>query len=193
MPRAGNVTSDDLLPWVGAGFLASGAAATDEAVEDAATPFDRRRHGMILGMGAAAVVIEDAASAEERAIRPSSKSSPRSPPTAPSTAPASTSITFQRHGGPLVTGGSVRREREEVAPGWRHLHETYTPPRRCPAAEVASLRSAFGPAASQIVIANTKAFTGHPMGVGIEDVVAIDLEAVWYRHPELQGGRSRPG
>ena len=33
------------------GFLASGAAATDDAVEDAATPFDRRRHGMIVGHG----------------------------------------------------------------------------------------------------------------------------------------------
>ena len=29
------------------------AAATDEVVEDAALPFDQRRHGMILGMGAA--------------------------------------------------------------------------------------------------------------------------------------------
>ena len=36
-----------------AGFLASGAAATDERVEDAATPFDRRRHGMVVGSGAA--------------------------------------------------------------------------------------------------------------------------------------------
>ena len=51
---ADDVTSDNLLDWIGAGFLASGAAATDEVVEDAATPFDRRRHGMILGMGAAA-------------------------------------------------------------------------------------------------------------------------------------------
>ena len=55
---ADNVTSDNLVEWVGAGFLASGAAATDENVEDAATPFDRRRHGMIMGMGAAALVVE---------------------------------------------------------------------------------------------------------------------------------------
>ena len=38
---------------------------------------------------------------------------------------------------------------------------------------MASLRSVFGAAAGKIVIANTKGFTGHPMGVGIEDVVAI--------------------
>ena len=30
-----------MMGWLGAGFLASGAAATDEVVEDAALPFDR--------------------------------------------------------------------------------------------------------------------------------------------------------
>ena len=50
---ADDVTSDHLIGWFGAGFLASGAAATDEMVEEAATPFDRRRHGLIMGMGAA--------------------------------------------------------------------------------------------------------------------------------------------
>src|SRR6266545_1132866 len=43
---ADDVTSDALLPWTGSGFLASGAAATDDVVENAALPFDRR-HGMI--------------------------------------------------------------------------------------------------------------------------------------------------
>ena len=35
------------------------------------------------------------------------------------------------------------------------------------------MRRVFGAAADQIVVANTKGFTGHPMGVGIEDVVAV--------------------
>jgi 3-oxoacyl-(acyl-carrier-protein) synthase len=53
-------------------------------------------------------------------------------------------------------------------------HETFTPARGGSAsAEVAALRRTFGPAASEIVVANTKGFTGHPMGVGIEDVIAV--------------------
>ena len=51
-------------------------------------------------------------------------------------------------------------------------HETYTPARGGrAAAEVHALRRVFGADAKQIVVANTKGFTGHPMGAGIEDVV----------------------
>ena len=67
---ADDITSDHMIEWMGPGFLASGAAATDEVVTDAAVPFDRRRHGMIIGMGAAALVVESAAAARERGIQP---------------------------------------------------------------------------------------------------------------------------
>ena len=53
-------------------------------------------------------------------------------------------------------------------------HETYTPARGGSAsAEIHALRRVFGDAADRIVIANTKGFTGHAMGTGIEDVVAV--------------------
>ena len=53
-------------------------------------------------------------------------------------------------------------------------HETYTPARGGSAsAEIHALRAVFGDAADQIVIANTKGLTGHAMGTGIEDVVAV--------------------
>ena len=46
-------------------------------------------------------------------------------------------------------------------------HETYTPARGgSAAAEIHALRQVFGADADSIVIANTKGFTGHPMGVG---------------------------
>ncbi|NTU62931.1 MAG: acyltransferase domain-containing protein, partial [Chloroflexi bacterium] len=66
---ADNVTSDHLLEWVGAGFLASGAAATDDRVEEAALPFDRRRHGTLIGMGACALVVESEDAVRERGLR----------------------------------------------------------------------------------------------------------------------------
>ena len=48
-------------------------------------------------------------------------------------------------------------------------HETYTPARGgSAAAEIHALRSAFGDQANQVIIANTKGFTGHTMGVGVE-------------------------
>ena len=50
-------------------------------------------------------------------------------------------------------------------------HETYTPARGGSAsAEIFALRHVFKDATDQIVIANTKGATGHPMAVGIEDV-----------------------
>ncbi len=65
--------------------------------------------------------------------------------------------------------------RREIAPHTVFVsHETYTPARGGSAsAEIFALRRVFGDAADQIVIANTKGFTGHAMGTGIEEVVAV--------------------
>src|SRR5512140_3366581 len=55
-------------------------------------------------------------------------------------------------------------------------HETFTPARGGSAsAEVAALRRVFGAGADQIVVANTNGFTGHAMGVGVEDVIAVKI------------------
>ncbi len=172
-----DVTSDHLIEWIGSGFLAVGAAATDEVVEEAALPFDRRRHGMILGMGAAAIVVEAAGSAASRGIQP--------------IAEVLSAVTANSafHGSRLDPGHikhvmedlistAERRwriDRREIAPHTVFVsHETYTPARGGSAqAEVDALRFVFGEAADQIVITNTKGFTGHAMGVGVEDVVAV--------------------
>jgi len=174
---ADNVTTDHLLDWMGAGFLASGAAATDEVVEDAAIPFDRRRHGMIVGMGAAALIVESAEAARERGIQPICE--------VLSTVTANSAF----HGTrldvkhisqlmeDLVAQAETRRgiSRSQLAPKMVFVsHETYTPARGGSAsAEIYALRQVFGDSADQIVIANTKGFTGHAMATGIEDVVAV--------------------
>jgi malonyl CoA-acyl carrier protein transacylase len=174
---ADNVTSDNLVEWIGSGFLASGAAATDENVEDAATPFDRRRHGMIMGMGAAALVVESEDSVQERGLQ------------AICEVLGSVAVNSAFHGTrldiehiasvmeKLVCDVEKRHgiSRDQMAPRMLFMsHETYTPARGGSAsAEIHALRSVFGEKADQIVITNTKGFTGHAMAAGIEDVVAV--------------------
>jgi len=174
---ADDITSDRLLGWFGSGFLASGAAATDAQVEEAALPFDRRRHGLLIGMGAAAAVLESAEAARERGLAPICQ--------VLGTVTANSAF----HGSRLDVGhiGQVmERLVAEVERRWgidRHAmaremmfvsHETYTPARGGSAqAEVEALRRVFGSSADRIVIANTKGTTGHPMAVGLEDVLAV--------------------
>ena len=174
---ADDVTSDHLLEWFGAGFLSTGAAATDDVIEEAALPFDRRRHGMILGMGAAAIVVEHPDAARERGLQPICE--------VVATATANSAFHGTRldveHIGQVMEQVVALAEartgvpRGTIAPQLMFVsHETYTPARGgSAAAEVHALRQVFGAAADRIVVANTKGFTGHPMGVGIEDVVAV--------------------
>ena len=174
---ADDVTSDELLGWIGSGFLATGAAATDDDVTEAALPFDRRRHGMILGMGAASIVVEAADAARERGVQPICD--------VIATATANSAFHGTRldvdHIGDVMerlvadAEASTGIDRHAMAPAMVFVsHETYTPARGGSAsAEIFALRGAFGADTDRIVIANTKGFTGHPMGVGLEDVVAI--------------------
>jgi acyl transferase domain-containing protein len=173
---ADDVTTDSLLPWVASGFLASGAAATDDSVETAATPFDRRRHGMIVGMGAAAFVVESAVAARERGLQPICE------------VLGVVTANSAFHGTRLDLGHIAQVMEQVVSQAERRgidrhaiasstvfvSHETYTPARGGSAsAEINALRATFGADARSIVITNTKGFTGHAMGAGVEDVVAI--------------------
>ncbi len=174
---ADDITTDNLIEWMGAGFLASGAAATDEEVEKAALPFDRRRHGMIIGMGAAGLVVESAEAARERGIQPICEV--LSAVTANS-AFHGTRLDVQHISQimeDLVSQAEARSgiQRHQIAPRTVFIsHETYTPARGgSAAAEIHALRRVFGDSADEIVIANTKGFTGHAMGAGIEDVLAV--------------------
>ncbi|HET8661989.1 MAG TPA: SDR family NAD(P)-dependent oxidoreductase [Micromonosporaceae bacterium] len=173
---ADDATSDHLLPWVASGFLASGAAATDDVVEDAATPFDRRRHGMIIGMGAAAFVVESAGAARERAVQPICEVLGA---VAANSAYHGTRLDVDHIGQmmeDLVRQAEARgADRRAIAGETVFVsHETYTPARGgSAAAEINALRRVFGDLAGSVVITNTKGFTGHAMGAGVEDVVAV--------------------
>ena len=73
-------------------------------------------------------------------------------------------------------------------------HETYTPARGgSAAAEIHALRQVFGDDADRIVIANTKGFTGHPMGVGLEDVAGGQGARDGHRAAGAELPRGRPG
>ena len=172
-----NVTSPELWSWIGAGFAASGAASSSNVIEEAALPFDRRRNGLILGMGAAAFVVERNAEAAERGVQPYAELL--------GTRMANSAF----HGTRLdvdhvaQTVDSFVRQMEDTWGLDRHTmapntvffsHETYTPARGGSAqSEVKALRTTFGESTDKILIANTKGFTGHPMGVGIEDASMI--------------------
>ncbi|MDR1727061.1 MAG: acyltransferase domain-containing protein, partial [Acidobacteriota bacterium] len=176
---ADDITSDNLFGWFGSGFLASGSAATGEVVEEEATPFDRRRHGLIIGMGASSVVLESAEAARERGVRPICQLMGS---VVANSAFHGTrlDVSHIRHVMERLVADAEREwgvSRHEIAPETVFVsHETYTPARGgSAAAEIFALRHVFGEAADQIVIANTKGATGHPMAVGIEDVVSVKI------------------
>src|SRR5450759_850810 len=176
---ADDLTSDNLMEWMGAGFLATGAATTENVVERAALPFDRRRHGMLMGMGACALVLESEDAIRERGMRGVVELL--------GTEVANSAFHGSRLDVSHIEGvmerlvSTVERkhglERHAMAKELAFIsHETYTPARGgSAAAEVFALRKTFGSSANDLVVANTKGFTGHPLGVGIEDAVAVKI------------------
>jgi malonyl CoA-acyl carrier protein transacylase len=176
---ADDITGENTLEWFASGFIATGAAATDDRVEDAALPFDRRRHGMIIGMGGASLVVENREVAEHRGITPIAE--------VLSTVLANSAfhgtrldVSHIKHVMEKLISDAEKQwgiDRNQIASETVFIsHETYTPARGgSAAAEVDALNHVFKDKANQIVIANTKGFTGHPMGVGIEDVIAVKI------------------
>lgn len=69
--------------------------------------------------------------------------------------------------------------RQEIARhGVYFSHETSTnssPTSSCASNELYALRKVFGESFGELLILNTKGFTGHPMGVSYEDVVAVEV------------------
>ena len=176
---ADDITNSNLAPWLVGGLLATGAVTNEARLENAALPFDRRRNGMIPGMGAVGMVVEDSTECRRRGV-------------AGLTRLLGTAVVNSAFHGTRLNIEHISETMDAFIGRMEHehgldrhqiasqtvfvSHETYTPARGGSAsAEVHALRHTFGQDAEKLVIANTKGFTGHPMGVGIEDVVAVRM------------------
>jgi len=174
---ADDVAGRSLLPWIGSGFLALGAATANANLSEAALPFDDRRNGLILGSAAVGVVVEKRDQVQGRGMDPIASIE-------------CGAVANSAYHGTRLDVDHIARVMERMISRWeeqsgrsRHelaedvffmSHETYSPKRGGSAsAEVHALRSTFGDKAQAIPIANTKGFTGHTMGVGVEDVTAL--------------------
>jgi malonyl CoA-acyl carrier protein transacylase len=174
---ADDITNETIQEWTMPGFLASGTATTKDNVSEAALPFDRRRHGLIAGAGAVGMVIEDETLVRERGMKPLARIL--------LTECANSAFHVTRldteHVASVMENFIKKVEhvyglkKEDIAPYTMFMsHETYTPARGgSAAAEVKALRRAFGPSTDRVVVSNVKGFTGHSMGAGLEDVVAV--------------------
>ncbi len=170
-----DVTNENSMAWIGSSLFGSGAATTEGELRMAAIPFDKRRNGLVIGMGAAALVIESEDAARERGVRGIAEI------LATHTANSAfhgtrLDVNHVSEVMDLLMQTAERRfgiDRHTIAAETVFMsHETYTPARGGSAsAEIHALRHTFGDSANRVIIANTKGFTGHAMGVGIEDAV----------------------
>ncbi|WP_321493743.1 polyketide synthase [uncultured Desulfobacter sp.] len=170
-------TTDAQMPWVGSGFLAMGAATSKEVISDAAKPFDADRNGTILGSGAVGVVVEREDTLKRRGLNGQVRimgsyigNSAFHP----------SRIDVNHLAGELRKFvGLVEKQnaisRSDMAKQLVFMsHETFTPARGGSAsAEVEALKSAFPDDYKQIVVTNTKGYTGHTLGAGIEDAILV--------------------
>ncbi|MDR0734341.1 MAG: acyltransferase domain-containing protein, partial [Elusimicrobiota bacterium] len=174
---ADDVTNDTVQEWILAGFLASGAVSREEDVALAALPFDRRRNGMIVGMGAAGIVVEDGAEVSRRGIVPLTKildTDLRNSAFHPTRLDVNHVAEVMNQ---MITRAekNYNLKRSDMAKEMVFIsHETYTPARGGSAsAEVFALKNTFKDSVKEIIVSNVKGFTGHAMGAGLEDVIAV--------------------
>ena len=174
---ADDVTTDAFMEWILSGFLAVGAVTTQGKIEEAAIPFDRRRNGFIVGMGAAGLVVEAESELKKRGMEPIVE------------VVATEFLNSAYHGTKIdndhvgmvmdkVISKAEKQlniKRSEFAKDMVFMsHETYTPARGGSASsEVLALRKTFKENFLDVLVSNTKGFTGHTMAVGVEDVVAV--------------------
>ncbi|MCK4936685.1 MAG: hypothetical protein KAR84_07510, partial [Elusimicrobiales bacterium] len=174
---ADDITNEIVQEWTMAGFIASGAATTTEKLSEAALPFDRRRHGLIVGSAAVGIVIEDETMVRKRGMVPLA----RLLLTESANSAFHVTKLDTNHVSSIMEDFINKIEniyglnKKDFAGKTVFLsHETYTPARGGSAsAEVKALKKAFGEDADKVIVSNVKGFTGHSMGASLEDIVAV--------------------
>ncbi|KAL3662690.1 hypothetical protein V7S43_012098 [Phytophthora oleae] len=176
-------SSETMMPLIGGGFRALGAACIAPTAVAAARPFDVKRSGMIVGSGAIGLVLESPLAFAQRPV--SDKKTVRLLATQFSNSAYHGAALEPNHVGQELVRFLKRVEddfgitREEIARnGVYYSHETGTnasAKSSCAYTEVTALRTAFSSELLvELMIANTKGFTGHPMAVAFEDIAAIE-------------------
>ncbi|RPI03472.1 MAG: SDR family NAD(P)-dependent oxidoreductase [Calditrichaeota bacterium] len=173
---ADDSTSLTNMPWLGGGFLSSGAATNKGDLYEAAIPFDRRRNGMIMSAGAVGLVLETKEEVEKRGVVEICRLLGSHAFNTAKHPSQIDSDSFSEELEQFISRMEFEHQldRNQLAGQTVYIsHETYTPPRGgCSQTEAEALRSVFGKRFQDIIIGNTKGMTGHTMGASLEDAVA---------------------
>ncbi|OVE75728.1 hypothetical protein BVX98_07085 [bacterium F11] len=147
-------SESSLHPLYLAGFEQMGVLAKGRSA-DAARPFDRNRSGFVVGEGAAVLLLEKEASAQQRGHKPVAfleKTALRHS--------ASDTIRFDPNG--KAVADLMRSVTQDIVPDYINAHGTAT--RYNDAVETKGIRMAFEGKSDQIAVSSTKAATGHLLG-----------------------------
>lgn len=174
---ADNTTSPRLLPLVGCGFVALGAACLKGDPQEAAVPFDRRRSGLILGMGAVGLVLESTSATAKRSLVPLAHValSQMSNSAFHASLMAKEHIISEMERFVKTAETKLSISRAVLAREMIYMsHETSTSKDGgCAGAEMSALKKVFGKHFESILVTGVKGLTGHSMGANLEEAIAV--------------------
>lgn len=173
---ADDTANQQVLPFVGAGFLSTGAASNRADLYEVAVPFDKRRNGMIMGSGSVGIVIEALEICEERGVIPVAELVGTH---CFNTTGHPSQLDIPQYADELAVfvkrlEGEGKVDRKTLPTSLVYVsHEPCTPPKGgCSQSEAVALQHVFGEKYRRVIVTNTKGMTGHTMGAALEDAVA---------------------
>ncbi len=165
------------LPYLGAGFLCTGAATNEADLYKAALPFDNRRNGMLMGAGAVGIVLETQEEVEKRGVAGICELLGTHSFNAATHISQIDAEIFSQEFNRFIYRMELEHDltREQIARQAIYIsHEPFTPPRGgCSQTEAQALRGAFGKHFGEIIVGNSKGMTGHTMGASLEDALLV--------------------